>query len=178
MRRKAEDVMSRSLSLEELLAHALAIESEAVERYENLAEQMRQFGNAEVTELFDRMAQLEAEHAGKIREQSRALEMPELAPWEYCWPGLEAPENIDLSDAHYLMTPYHALELALANETAAVVFFESAAAACRDERARVLADEYAADERQHVEWMKNWLAKYPPPGTDWDYDPDPPAGLG
>ena len=42
---------------------------------------------------------------------------------------------------------------------------------------RELAQEFADDERQHVAWMKEWLAKYPEPDNDWDYDPDPPAAV-
>ncbi|MDH3545869.1 MAG: ferritin family protein [Gammaproteobacteria bacterium] len=178
MKSTPEDLASQPLSLEELLAHALAIESEAVQSYEDLAAQMRQCDNTEVADLFDRMAKLEAEHAAKLKEEAKDVEVPELAPWEFRWLGLEAPENIDLAGVHYLMTPYHALKLALTNETAAMAFFEAAAAGCVDERARALAIEFADDERQHVKWMQDWLAKYPPPDEDWDYDPDPPAALG
>ena len=103
--------------------------------------------------------------------------MPELAPWEYRWPGLESPETIDLAGVHYLMTPYQALQLALENETNAMAFFEAAANACTDNRVRALAQEFADDERQHVAWMQDWLSKYTPPDEDWDYDPDPPAAI-
>ncbi len=178
MKSTPEDLAAQPISLGELLAHALAIESEAVQSYEDLADQMRQFGNTEVAELFDRMAKLEAQHAARIREESKDVEIPELAPWEFRWLGLEAPENIDLAAVHYLMTPHQALELALVNETSAMKFFEAVAAGCVDERARALAIEFADDERQHVKWMKEWLAKYPPPDADWDYDPDPPTALG
>lgn len=175
MKSTPADFAARPLSLEELLAHALAIEAEAVKSYEHLAEQMREFGNPDVAALFEKMRKLEAEHEASIREQVANHEIPELAPWEYRWLGLEAPENIDLAGVHYLMTPYQALQLALDNETAAMEFFEVAAKSCTDERARALAAEFAADERQHVAWVNDWLAKYPPPDEDWDYDPDPPA---
>lgn len=169
------DDLSQPFALAELLVHALTIELEAVQSYKELAEQMEQCGNAEVAGLFEKMSKLEAEHAQKIRDKAGDIELPDLAPWDYRWPGLEPPENIDLAGIHYLMTPHHALKLALENETNAMAFFEAIASNCTDERVRTLAEEFAEDERQHVAWMEAWLDKYPPPDADWDYDPDPPA---
>jgi rubrerythrin len=164
-------------SMAELLVHALVIEVEAVQSYTELAEQMRECGNSEVAELFAKMAELEARHAEKIREKAGDIDLPDLAPWEYRWPGLEAPENIDPAGIHYLMTPHHALKLALENELNAKTFFEVIAKGNTDKRVRAMAEEMAEDERQHVAWMEDWLAEYPEPDADWDYDPDPPAAV-
>lgn len=168
---------SHSFSVPELLAHALVIELEAVQSYKDLAGQMEQSGSDEVAKLFEKMSELEAEHAAKIREKSGDIELPDLAPWEYRWPGLEAPENIDHAGVGYLMTPHLALQLALESELNALAFFEAVANGCADESVRALAQEFADDERQHVAWMEDWLAKYPEPEAGWDYDPDPPAGV-
>jgi len=168
---------SPAFSMAELLAHALVIELEAVQSYKDLTTQMEQCGNAEVARLFSKMAELEAGHAQKIRDQAGEIELPDLAPWEYRWPGVEPPENIDLAGVHYLMTPHLALTLALENEMDAMAFFEAVARDCADERVRSLAIEFAEDERQHVAWMQDWLDKYPEPEADWDYDPDPPAAI-
>ncbi len=113
---KAPDTFSRSFSMAELLVHALVIELEAVQSYKDLAVQMEQCGNDEVAGLFEKMSELEAGHATKIREKAGDIELPELAPWEYRWAGMESPESIDLAGIHYLMTPHHALKLALENE--------------------------------------------------------------
>ena len=172
-----DNFSSQPFSLGELLAHALVVELEAVQSYTDLAVQMRESGNDDVAELFEKMSKLEAEHAAKIREEADNVELPELAPWEYRWLGPEAPENIDLAGIHYLMTPHHALTLALENENNAKEFFEAVADNCAEERARLLAIEFADDERQHVAWMEDWLAKYPEPDVGWDYDPDPPAAI-
>ena len=149
----APDIFSPSFSMAELLVHALVIELEAVQSYK------------------------EAGHAAQIREKAGDIELPELAPWEYRWAGMEPPENIDLAGIHYLMTPHHALKLALENEMNAMAFFEAAANGSMDKRIRSLAIEFAEDERQHVAWMEDWLAKYPEPDVDWDHDPDPPAAI-
>jgi rubrerythrin len=168
---------SQHFTLAELMVHALVIELEAVQSYKDLTDQMVQCGNTEVAELFEKMSALEAEHAETIREKAGDLELPELAPWEFRWSGLEPPENIDLAGVHYLMTPHQALTLALENELSAMAFFDAIAHDCTDERVRDLAKEFADDERQHVSWMKDWLAKYPEPAADWDHDPDPPAAI-
>jgi len=166
-----------SFSMAELLTHALTIELEAVQSYQELAGQMQQCGNHEVAGFFTAMADLEAKHAEKIRQASAHIDLPELAPWEYLWCGLESPETIDQTGVHYLMTPHQAIKLALENEMSAMAFFTAAATGSGDENTRALATEFAADERQHVAWMKDWLKKYPPPASDWDYDPDPPAAI-
>jgi rubrerythrin len=161
----------------ELLVHALIIEVEAVQSYLDLAAQMEECGNDPVADLFAQMAELEQQHADKIREQAGDIKLPELAPWEYRWPGVEPPENIDSAGIHYLMTPHQALKLALENEMNAKAFFENIANNNTDARVRALAEEFAEDERQHVAWMREWLAKYPKPEADWDYDPDPPTAV-
>lgn len=168
---------SPSFSMAELLAHALTIELEAVQSYRALTGQMQQCGNEEVAGFFAAMSDLEAKHVEKIRQASAHIDLAELAPWEYLWPGLESPETIDLTGVHYLMTPHQAIRLALENEMNAMTFFTAAAKGCKDESARALALEFAEDERQHVAWMEEWLSKYPPPADDWDYDPDPPAAI-
>lgn len=157
--------------------HALAIELEAVQSYKELTDQMQQCGNDEVAGFFAAMSDLEAKHAEKIRQASAHIDLPELAPWEYLWPGMESPETIDLTAVHYLMTPHQALKLALENEMSALAFFKAAAKGGIDEKTRILAAEFAEDECQHVAWMKDWLSKYPPPAADWDYDPDPPTAI-
>jgi len=174
---KAGKKSSQNFTRAELLVHAMVIELEAVQSYKELAEQMEQCGNSAVAGLFDKMAKLEAEHAAKIRDTAGDVELPDLAPWEYRWSGLESPENIDLAGVHYLMTPHQALELALENELSAMAFFEAVAQDSTDDEVCSLAREFADDERQHVAWMKDWIAKYPPPDDDWDYDPDPPAAM-
>ena len=169
--------MSTSFTAAELLAHALTIELEAVQSYRDLAEQMRECGNDEVAELFEKMSVLEGKHVNKVHETAGDTELPDLVPWEFRWPGLEPPENIDIAGVHYLMTPHQALSLALDNEMSAMAFFEAVAQDSTDDEARSLAREFADDERQHVAWMKDWLSRYPAPDEDWDYDPDPPAAI-
>jgi rubrerythrin len=61
---------------------------------------------------------------------------------------------------HFLMSPHHALRIALANEERAQRFFEEVAAspACCEE-ARALAKEFAAEEGAHAASIAGMLRK-------------------
>jgi rubrerythrin len=75
---------------------------------------------------------------------------------------------------HYLMQPWHALQLALAAEQRAEAFFGALADIAIDEAVRRAARELQAEEAEHVELVKAWMAKLPKPDGNWQDDPDPP----
>jgi rubrerythrin len=159
------------------LAHALAIENEAVERYTTFAGQMDVTNNREVADLFREMARLEQLHASELEDRIGEAKLPEGASWEFDWPHGESPEAVDFSDTHYLMTPYQALTLVLQAEQRAVEFFEHVEQATGDDDVRKMAAEFAEEEREHVDLVRKWRDRYPPPEHDWDHDPDPPNQL-
>lgn len=162
------------LELPGFLAYALAIENEAVERYTTFAGQMDVTNNPEVAGLFREMARLERLHAREIEARIGDQPLPVGAPWDFDWPHGEPPEAVDFSDTHYLMTPYQALTLMLEAERRAVGFFETVEDTTADEEVRGMAAELAAEEREHVELVRKWRERYPPPEKGWDEDPDPP----
>lgn len=162
-------------SIADLLAHAHAIEAEAHERYLDLADQLEVHHNYEVAELFRKMAKVELQHVQKILELAGGTPLPERSPWSYSWSGAEPPETVGLEEIHYLMTPHHALCLALGAERNALTFYESVLETGGDEDMVALARELATEEREHVALVEAWLAKYPEPASDWAEDPDPPA---
>jgi rubrerythrin len=157
-----------------LLAHAHAMESEAHERYLDLAEQLDVHNNTEVAALFRKMAQIEQLHVQKILERVGDMELPRLSPWEYRWPGAEAPETAGICEAHYMMTPHHALSMALRAEQRSLEFYTGVLESGGDASVQALARELAEEEREHVALVKTWLAKYPEPAANWAEDPDPP----
>jgi rubrerythrin len=158
----------------ELLAHAKAMESEALERYQDLAEQMEVHHNPEVAELFRKMAWVEGKHVEKILERVGDQELPHIPPWEYQWLGEEAAEAIANEDVHYLMTPHHALTLALGAERRALDFYTRVVETVAAGELLELARELMKEEREHVALIEAWLAKVPEPPEDWAEDPDPP----
>ena len=160
--------------LEEVMRQAYALEREAVERYTEFADAMETHNNREVAAMFRTMAGYEAKHAAQIMAQMGWTEPPAPPEKAFEWGAFEAPETVPVDDVHYLMQPWHALQLALAAEQRAEVFFGELADAARDDTVRKAALEMQAEEREHVELVRAWMAKVPPPDPDWDADPDPP----
>ena len=163
------------LGLAEFLSHALAIEVDAWERYNQLADQMLVHHNIDVALLFEQLGRYERKHAEEIEARLEGMETLQIAPWDFAWSGLESPEAIDFSDIHYKMHPIHALQLALKAERGAVDFFSRIARETSDDDVRKLAEEYAEDERVHVKMVQDAMAKLTLPPEDWDEDMDPPT---
>ena len=162
-------------SVDELLGYALAIEEEAAERYTELAHQMEVHNNREVAELFHKLAAIEAKHIANVKAKSEGRKLPSPTLWEPLWEGAESPEAMAYDDVHYLMTPYHALSLALGGERRAVAFFARVADGAEDADVKRIASRLRDEEQEHVTLMEEWLGRYPEPEHGWDEDLDPPA---
>jgi 2-oxoglutarate ferredoxin oxidoreductase subunit beta len=162
-------------TLEELLAHAHALESEAVERYEALAEQMEVHNNPELAELFHQMAAVERKHVDKVENLAVDIKLPRLAPWGYRWQTPEAPETVPVGQSHYRLVPYQALSLMIACEERAQAFFEGVASDNPDSLVHAMAIQMAAEEKQHAELLRQWQNRYPEPEPDWQVDLDEPV---
>ena len=158
------------------LAHAIELESEAAGRYDELADSMDVHNNREVAELFRKLAEFSCLHRDEIAGLAAgAGPLPVLAPWEFDWMGFaESPEAAGFEQTHYLMTPRHALRLALDCERHAQSFDQAVAQAAGDGEVARLAGQFAAEEAEHVEHVTRLLARYPEADEDWDEDPDPP----
>lgn len=160
-------------SVKEFFAQALAIEEEASERYNLLADQMEVHNNVEIAEIFRKMAHIEALHREEIaRRAGDRLVGGQLA--SFSWLGPSGPEATDFEDVHYLMSPHQALQLARFNEVRAYKFFDMIAKNATDPEIKEVAEEMARDERDHVMWVDEWLKKFPE-DTHVVEDPDPPV---
>jgi rubrerythrin len=80
-----------------------------------------------------------------------------------------------MEDAHYLMQPWHAIELAMHGEKRALAFFRKVAETAKDEALRKMAQELSAEEEEHVALLQKWQERFPKPDKGWDVDLDPPA---
>src|SRR5688500_18724807 len=149
-----------------LYAHAIAIEREAVERYSEFAERMDDLGNEAAAEIFATLARLEVQHLGDLVARTAGAKLPKLAPQQYAWLDNVAPETAARELVFRLMTPRHALAIALAGEQRAVAFFEGVMLTTEDPMLRALARELAADEADHILMLEKLLERTPPP-VDW-----------
>jgi rubrerythrin len=162
-------------SVNELMAYAYALEIEASERYAEFAEVMETHNNLEVAELFRKLARIEHKHAEQILEEMRWTSPPKPPSTGYRWESPEGPETGDVTDLHYLMQPYHALQIALHNEKRAEKFFAGLVKKASAASVRKAAIEFTEEEAEHVRLVEEWLARTPKPAKDWAHDPDPPA---
>ena len=166
--------MTPITNIDALMAYAYALEAEASERYSEFADAMETHNNREVAELFRKLARIENLHAEHILEEMgwSSAPPPPASGWQ--WEGLEGPETAEHTELHYLMQPYHALQIALHNERRAEVFFADLARKAPSGKVRDAAKEMTAEEAEHVRLVEDWLRRTPKPDANWAADPDPP----
>lgn len=160
-------------TLTELMAQALVMETDAAHRYGEFADAMEVHNNLEVAALFRKMAGIERKHAAQIRAEMGWEATLILLPGKPCWEGFEPPETAPGDEVHYLMQPYHVLQLALLNEQRAERFFARLVRLATQESVRKAARRLQAEEREHVALVKAWMKKYSRPDRNWANDPDP-----
>jgi len=161
-------------TLEAFMAQALQMELEAAQRYDEFADMMDVHNNPEVGAWFRKMALIEGKHAAHIMKQMGWSEVPAPPPGAQSRAGLDAVEGSASDDLHYLMQPWHVLQLALASEERAEAFFAQLAQRATVESVRQAALALQQEEHDHAELVRAWLQKVPQPDANWDQDPDPP----
>jgi rubrerythrin len=167
---KAAPIASSS----DFMVHAYAMEAEAAERYAEFADSMEVHNNLEVAELFRKLSRIEQRHADQILEQMGWKQSP-VSSANYRWEGTEGPETADPTELHYLMQPYHALQIALLNEKRARDFFAHLAKVTTNAGVRKGALEMREEEAEHVRLIEEWLKRTPKPDPNWEADQDPPV---
>ena len=157
-------------SLPEFLAHAIALEREAAERYLELADMMEAHRNDDVSALFRDMVRYSWLHHDSIVERARGVALPELRPNQFKWrqpPEVGGDEAFDPS-----LNAYDALRYARENENRAMAYYSEVGLNTNDAEVQRLAAEFAAEETEHVESLDDWLARTPRPAAPWAHDPD------
>jgi len=165
-------------SVADLLALAHQIEADAVHRYNELAGQMETHNNRELCNVFRDLARAEGIHAAEIQKIAGNVDLVAQARRLGRWKNGDSPEQADLGAVHYLMTPWHALHLALTGEKQALAFFTSVLDSAKDPKIKDMAAEFAEEEAEHVNLVHRLLRKYPKPPDSWADDDDPPRPQG
>lgn len=146
-----------SYTMPEFLAHAIAMEREAAERYLELADMMEAHHNLEVSRLFRDMVRYSTLHGDSIVQRASGMDLPRLRSWQYRW---VAPTEVGDEDAFdYRLKPHQALEYARINEMRAAEFYQTVADATGDPDVRSLALEFSAEERDHTAALDRKLAE-------------------
>jgi rubrerythrin len=143
-------------SLDELFAIASAMEHEAAERYGQLAGRMRQEGQTDLADLFERLAADEQGHEGSVLSwsQQRIHKAPD--PADIRW---ELPETFDEETAaelasSRLINAYRVLSMAVRNEERAFTLWSYIAAQAEDEEIQQAAERMAHEELAHASLLR------------------------
>jgi rubrerythrin len=162
-------------NLNDLLAIAYQIEIDAVDRYKLLADQMETHNNPELVKVFRDLARAEGIHGEEIRRLAGDFDVATHALQIARFKSSESPEEADLGAAHYLMKPWHALQLALKGEERALAYFTSIVETAKDPKVKAMAAELVEEEAEHVNLVHKLLRRYPKPAEGWADDLDPPV---
>jgi rubrerythrin len=100
--------------------------------------------------------------------------LPEISPWDFKWSTPEGPETAGMSEANYMMNPAQVLQLALHNEIRGRDFYAEVAADSPDPQVRRIAAEMVEEEDEHVELLKQWIAREGATAAAPPEDLDPP----
>lgn len=162
-------------SIGEFLAHALELEHASAEHYGLLAQSMAIHHNGEIAEMFERLALVSEAHAHEVQDRAAGIVLPEIPPWELKWNCPGSPEGDCMEqDVSYLMTAVQALTLALQNETRGRDFYAHVCVDSPNREVRHLAGEMTEAESEHVDLLKDWLAKESHTDEAAPEDLDPP----
>lgn len=146
-----------AVSLAELVGLALAVETEAVRRYDALAQWMARRGEAETAAAFRTMADEERRHAQAVATWAGRLAQPVPEAGRFAW---RLPPEIGASwdevAGSALLTPYRAFAIAVDNEQRAFVFYSYIAAHATDARVAAEAERLALEELRHAALLRGW----------------------
>lgn len=163
----------------ELLAHALVLEQESVERYLELADSMEVHNNPEAADLFRKLSGYGERHAREVAQLAEGMALPDIEPWGFKWTCVDgAPESACMEEAHYRMTGREVLELALHNEVRGRDFYAEVARSSPDPEVRRIADGLAREEDEHVALLEALLSRTPEARAVPTEDMDPPNVTG
>jgi rubrerythrin len=148
------------LSLMDALDLAILIEMEAYERYKMFASQLGRTGGYDPGAFFASMAENEAKHGSELAEQRKEL-------------FGDAPAKLTLDDLYDVEATLQAFELGLAAEQKAYDFYDAALPGITDPEVIKLFTELRDEETEHVEMLKEAMAKLPESArTEVEYDLD------
>ena len=153
-------------TVEEFYAHALAIEREAVDRYAEFEEYFAGRGEDVLSGLCHSLGSAEQQHFEELSRGCEHLTLPAIAAADHRWLGADAPETAARELLYRVAAPCQLLEIALAAEIRAGAFFVWAAGTAASLEVRSLAKLMAAEEAEHVEWVKQAIEYHAPDRLD------------
>ena len=161
--------------LDIFLAHSVELESEAQERYLELAESMATHNNGEVAAFFQRMAREASQHLAEVEALSAGRQLPAMQAWEFDWPEAEPPETASYEALHYRMSLRQAMALALDNERAAERYYRLQATTSEDPETKRIATDFADEEVSHGRELERLMQALPEDADTLKLEDDDPG---
>ena len=159
------------LSLMDALDLAKLIEMEACHRYQMFASQLGRSGGYDAGAFFATMAENEAKHGSELEARRKALfgDAPARLTLDDLF-DVEAPE---MGAPRRGMSTVQAFEVGLAAEKKAYDFYDMALPGITDPEVLALFTELRDEEAEHVEMLKEQMAKLPASAsTEVEFDLD------
>ncbi len=153
------DIDFANLSVKDALDLGILIEEEAMDRYQELAENLDVHNTGDAAQFFRFMVTCEAKHGEELQEKRRELfgEEPSSVDRSVLW-DVEAP---GYDTTRTFMTIQDALKVAMAAERKAFEFFDGALAKVTDSEVRELFTELRQEEVEHMEMVREQMKKVP-----------------
>ena len=155
-------------TIEEFYANALAIEREAAQRYEEFAAHFEDRGEDALAGLCGNLADMERRHFEELATSSLAMDLRPIPEGRYRWIEGDSPEAPAREMLYRIAQPRHLLEIALAAEWRAREFFAGIARTSPSLTVRELAAVMAAEETEHVQWVRKALEYHNATSADWE----------
>jgi rubrerythrin/ferredoxin len=146
-------------TLEEFLSYAVKVEEDAAIHFERLAEAMDACGNRDVAVLFRQLGGYSRLHLEEAKAKSVAHGVVVTLPANSAWPDHETPERTALWAGHPSRSRLDALKAALQGERRGFEFYFAVAGTTTDAGIRAVAKEFVKEETEHVDTLKQWIAK-------------------
>jgi rubrerythrin len=146
-------------NLQELYAHALAVEREATKRFAELERFMREAGMDHIADEFESIGREEREQYEVLAIGTAGREMPQVSSWENAPHFLGPQADLALAPRN----AREALTLAISTERRAQNFYVDVAEHATDDTMCAFAAEMAADESRHIARLERLLAREPDP---------------
>jgi rubrerythrin len=160
------------LSLMDALDLAILIEEEALQRYKMFASQIRGAGSGyDAGSFFASMAENEAKHGTELLTRRMALfgKIPMNLKLVDLY-DVEAPE---IGAPRRGMSTVQAFEIGIAAEKKAYDFYDMAIPGISDPEVRTLFTELRDEESEHIEMLREAMAKLPASASvETENDPD------
>jgi ferritin-like protein len=99
-------------------------------------------------------------HLEEAKKRGGFRDLPEIGSGEFDWPDIESPEAAAIWGADPNMDVNQALQLALQAEEGGLAFYANVLESTSDPEIKAMAEEFVAEETEHVEAIQKWIARY------------------